>query len=112
MSLSKHTKSDQSDHNTAKEIIAKELRNRTGKANAISSKGLAEQTPVSASTVRDLIPEVRREFYLPIASGNGYYLIDDQSTFLEVMDQIEAEIETRKQTQRELAKVWNSEVVE
>lgn len=113
MSLEQHTDSGIDEHNTAKRIIARELSNRKGKENSISSNELAGKTPVSQSTVRDLVPEVRRQFNMPIASGSkGYFVIANKSEFIEVMDRIEETIQTKKQRQSELAAAYNSRVIE
>lgn len=113
MSLSDHTDTNQDDHNVAKRIIARELSNRHGKDSAISSHRLAELTPVSQSTVRDLVPEVRTQFNMPIASGStGYFVIANRDEFIEVMDRIEDTIATKKERQSELAAAFNSRVIE
>ena len=106
--LSQYTESNQSDHEVAKRAIAETLRNEhRGKDNAISSKELAEKTSVSASTVRDLIAEVRRDYGLPIGSANGYFVVADVDELETQIDRQKRQAETSLQTARELAKAWN-----
>jgi hypothetical protein len=93
--------------NQAKRQIAGILRERRGKQAAISSKGLADACGLKATTVRDIIPEVRREYTLPIAScPGGYYVIADHDDFVSHMNRIEDTIETKRQHQSDLARAW------
>lgn len=94
----------------AKRTIAWILRERRGKAAAISSKGLADATGIRATTVRDLIPEIRKEHAVPIAScPGGYYVICSQEDFVEHMNRIEDTIETKRERQSDLARAWYSD---
>jgi hypothetical protein len=93
----------------AKGEIARSLAHAEGKDNAVSSKVLAENVGLKATTVRDLIPEIRRQYRLPIASSTkGYYKINSHTEFVEVMDRIENTIQTKKKHQTELAAAWNT----
>ena len=107
-SLDHYTESDLSDHDRAKRIIEDVLTTEArGKDNAISSRDLADRTPVSASTVRDLIQELRQAHKLPIGSSNGYFLIE---TDAEAERQIERQIEQARrsrQTAQNIAAAWN-----
>ena len=94
----------------AKDQIARTLSHAEGKDKAVSSKVLAEYVGLKATTVRDLIPEIRREYRLPIASSNrGYYRIIQHSEFVEIMDRIEDTIDTKKKHQKDLARAWYDE---
>lgn len=93
----------------AKRQIAGILRERRGKQAAISSKGLADACGLKPTTVRDLIPEIRREHEVPIAScPGGYYVIASREDFLKHMNRIEETIETKREHQRDLARSWYS----
>lgn len=111
--LSDYTTSDRTDHERAKSVIMTALTNgAVGKANAIPSGELAEMTAerncaVSASTVRDLVPEVRREYRLPIGSSNGYFIIDSQEEFVKQVERQKRQAETSLQTARDIAAGWN-----
>lgn len=95
--------------NLAKRQIAGILRERRGKRAAISSKGLADACGLKPTTVRDLIPEIRREYEVPIAScPGGYYVIASREDFLAHMNRIEDTIETKREHQRDLARSWYS----
>jgi hypothetical protein len=106
--VDQHTTTDATDHELAKQQIAMTLTNQArGKANAISSTDLAARTPVAASTVRDLIAEVRREFRLPIGSANGYFIITDEEEFSRQVERQKRQAETSRQTARDIAAAWN-----
>lgn len=105
-----HADSSAEKINLAKRQIAGILRERRGKRAAISSKGLAAACGLKATTVRDIIPEIRREYELPIAScPGGYYVIAEYEDFVEHMNRIEDTIETKRQRQSDLARAWYNE---
>lgn len=106
----KYADSDDVSLAQAKTQIAQTLRTKRGKQNAISSSALAGMVGIKATTVRDLVPEIRRERNIPIAScPGGYYVIECTDDFRETMRSIEETIETKKQRQRELARAWYHE---
>lgn len=108
--VSKHADSDEVSIARAKEEIARTIAHKDGKRNAISSRELAGMVGLKATTVRDVIPEIRCQYRLPIGScPGGYYVIDDTEDFRETMQGIEDEIQTKKEHQRELAEAWYSE---
>ena len=108
--VDQYTDSNATDHEIAKQTLATQLAHAEGKENAIPTRELATKVPVSESTVRDLVPEVRAQYRLPIAScSNGYYRIHSKGEFVEVMERIEGRIETAKDRQREIAKAWNGD---
>jgi len=103
-----HTDTDASTHEQAKRALAERLANHhRGRENAVSSRELAESVPVSASTVRDLIAEIRREFNLPIGSSNGYFVIDDADELARQIDRQKRQAETSMQTAEDMAAAWN-----
>jgi len=104
MSLEKHTNTDRPAHEVAKSALRTTLLGECiGQANAMSGKDLAKQTPVSSSTVRDLIGELRREEQIPVYSlGNGYFVIASSAEFEECITRIDDEIQTRQETKQEL----------
>ena len=103
-----HAESPEPKVTDAKHQIASILEHRTGRSMAISSRGLADATGLKPTTVRDTIPEIRREHGLPIVSTNaGYYCAgswEDVESVLERMAERRATIELRR---RELARAWN-----
>lgn len=75
---------------------------------AISSADLAERTLVSASTVRDLIKEVRREYRLPIGNcQQGYFVIADAAEATRQIERFRRQAETSRQSARDVAAAWN-----
>jgi transposase len=107
MSLEEYTESDRTDHEIAKLKLARMLKNRSYK-DRISAKELAKHVPVSTSTVRDLIGELRREHWVAIYSrGSGYYEIQDADELQRALDRIDEQIQTKKQTKHELTASFN-----
>jgi DNA-binding transcriptional regulator YhcF (GntR family) len=103
-----HTDSGPTEHEQAKARIARELqRNHRGRENAVSSKDLAERVPVAATTVRDLIPQIRREEDLPIGSGNGYYIIENREELQRQVERQQEQAQTSIQTARDMAAAYN-----
>lgn len=93
----------------AKHVVAVLLQHHTGRDQAVSSKQLGEAIGLKPTTVRDMIPEIRREYDLPIAScSKGYYLISTQDEFLDQMERYTEQRETTRQHQQELAAAWNA----
>lgn len=77
---------------------------------AISSSALAGMVGLKATTVRDLIPDLRREYNLPVVScSQGYYVIEDTDALSRELDRIQDEIETREQTKKDLARAFNKQ---
>lgn len=106
--LASHTDSPQSDIITAKHRIKEVLERRAGEDDAeVTSPMLARQVPVSQSTVRDIIQQLIDDG-LPIVSGpTGYRLIDSKAELHREIGRIEAEIQTREESKRRLAKAFN-----
>lgn len=108
MTLDQYTQTDRTDHEQAKVTIYNILKETTERSDAVSSKELAEKTPVSRSTVRDLVSEVRRDYLIPVVScPKGYYRVMDINDLERQLERINDEIETREQTKRELTRAWN-----
>lgn len=106
--LSQYTTTDEPDHEIAKRVIASTLANEArGKANAISSADLADRTPVSASTVRDLVPQVMAEYCLPIGDSNGYFIIEDREEYARQVDRKIRQAETSRERARLISSTFN-----
>lgn len=113
--LERYTETDADDHAEDKHTIARILVNGhsgrytdDGEDNTISSRELAEHTNCSASTVRDLIPQVRREFRLPIGSANGYFVIEERDEYARQVERQLQQAETSRQTARDISAAFNS----
>lgn len=107
--LDTYTTTDEPDHDHAKRTIAETLQAEArGREAAISSADLAERTPVSASTVRDLVAEVRREYRLPIASADGYFLATTDDEAADFIERQKRQAEQSLRTAREFAANWNA----
>ena len=76
--------------------------------NALASRGVDGDELPSKSTVRSLIRRVRREYGLPVYSkGSGYWHVQDTAEFEEAIGRIDSQIETKRETKRELAAAFN-----
>lgn len=107
MSLEEHTESDRTDHEIAKLELARMLSGRTYE-DRISATDLAQHVPVAASTVRDLVGELRADYGIAAYSrGSGYYEIQTADELAEVLGKIDDQIETRQETKRELTAAYN-----
>jgi len=107
MSLKDYTETDRTDHEIAKIQLARMLHGRTYE-HRISAKELAKHVPVSTSTVRDLIGELRREHRIPVYSkGSGYFEIQSPEELQNALDSIDEQIQTKKQTKHELTASFN-----
>lgn len=107
MSLEHHTDSDRTDHEIAKLKLARMLDGRPYE-DRISATDLATHVPVSASTVRDLVGELRSDYGIAAYSrGSGYYEIQDADELAAVLGKIDEQIETRRQTKRDLTAAYN-----
>lgn len=105
--LEDYTDSDRTDHEIAKIELARRLRGR-GYDERISGRKLAEHVPVSESTVRDLVAELREEHRLPVfSSGSGYYCITDADELADALAKINDEIATRERTKQNLTAAYN-----
>jgi DNA-binding GntR family transcriptional regulator len=104
MSLEQHTDTDRPAHEVAKSKLRRTLLSECiGREQAKSGKALAAETPVSSSTIRDLIGELRREEQIPVYSlGQGYFVIASSEDFEACISRIDDEIQTRQETKRQL----------
>lgn len=108
MSLEDHTKTTRTEHEHAKLTLARMLKGRDYE-DRISASDLADHVPVAASTVRDLVKEVRRERGLAVYSkGSGYWHIQDADELDDAVERINDVIETKERTKRELTQGFNA----
>lgn len=106
--LASYTDADESKVDRAERIIRAEL--PTGREHATSAKALAAQTPVSASTVRDIIQRLVADG-VPIGSkGPGYYRLATRAELDHEITSIEDEIRTREERKAALCRGWNRQV--
>lgn len=108
-----HADSDEISIEAAKGELYQTLRHKTTRDDAVSSSALAGMVGLKATTVRDLIPELRQEYSLPVvACSKGYYVIQDTDDLARELERIQDEIETRKDTRKELTKAFNQHTYE
>jgi len=109
MSLEDHTETTRTEHEHAKLTLARLLKGRAYD-DRISATELSEHVPVAASTVRDLVVEVRRERGIAVYSkGSGYWHIQDADELADAVDRINDVIATKQQTKRELTGAFNQQ---
>lgn len=106
--LEQYTESDRSDHELAKAQLRRDL-SRTDSDNTLTGKELAERVPVSVSTVRDLIQELRRDGLPVWSEGRGYYVIQSAAELDRAIESIREEIDTKEQTMQELCAGFNQQ---
>jgi hypothetical protein len=117
--LERYTETSASEHDADKRTIARILTNdhrgrywydEDGERhdNTISSTELAEHTRCGASTVRDLIPKIRREYKLPIGSSNGYFVIETKEEYARQVERQIRQAETSRQTARDISSAFNT----
>lgn len=76
-----HADSDPNTVRNSRRVVRRALeRHAIGRDNALSGAALAGKVPLKATTVRDVVSELRDDGALPIGnSPGGYYVIDDAS---------------------------------
>lgn len=106
-SAASYADSDRRDVHLAKSIVARIIAMRPGREKAISSQALADRTPVAATTIRDLIPEIIDEYRIPIGScPDGYYRIDDHDAFAREAGRFESQRESARRRLSTLARAY------
>jgi len=106
MNLEQYTDSDRSDHEIAKAWLRHELA-KTNAENTRTGKELAQNVPVSVSTVRDLLQELRAEGVPVWSEGRGYYVIQSAEELDRAIESIREEIATKEETMQHLAQGFN-----
>ena len=104
-----HADSGRDNQQMAKENIAQILALRQGREKAISSKELAERTPVNDSTVRDLIPQVIEEYRLPITNcPDGYFRLGprEHEEFVRTMREYESRRDAARERMQALTRAY------
>lgn len=100
MSLEQYTDSNRTEHAIAKDRIISILQYAD---DAVSAKELAEAVPVEATTVRDLVSELRERQRLPVyGTSRGYVCIDSNQELDDCIHSIQEEIATKKTTMSNL----------
>lgn len=84
-------------------------RNAVGQTNAMSGSELAALTPLKATTVRDIIAELRDDPKgPPIANcSDGYYVIADVSELQAWVEDVNDEIQTKENRKQANVKSFN-----
>lgn len=105
--LEQYTDSDRSDHEIAKARLRAELAT-TNADDTRTGKELAENVPVSVSTVRDLLQELRAEGMPVWSEGRGYYVIQSAEELDRAIEGIREEIATKEETMQQLCAGFNN----
>jgi len=106
--LADYTESDELTHEEAKVRIRNLLHGRDYD-DRLSAQALSGRCPgVAASTVRDLVADVRREHNVAVYSrGPGYWHLQTSDELDDSLGRIDAQTETKRETKRELAAAFN-----
>ena len=79
-----------------------------GRDNALSGKEIAEKVPQSYSTVRDMLPELRAQYGVPVgACSDGYYIVTTPDELERQLERYDSQIETAMTRKRELTEAFN-----
>jgi len=106
--LAEYTESDTPTHDQTKRWLRDVLVDRDYDARLSAKELAAMSAAVSASTIRDLVAEVRRDYDLAVYSrGSGYWHLTDADEFEDAVKRIDDQIETKERTKRELARAYN-----
>jgi hypothetical protein len=88
-----HAASDAETQRNDKETLVNILKD-SGPENKYTGEELAQHTTVQATTVRDMIPQLRAEFNLLVFNfGNGYYRIQSDEDYYRAIEAKKEEIE-------------------
>lgn len=84
-------------------------RHAIGRDNAIHGTALADLTPLRATTVRDIIAELRDDPQGPPIGNcaDGYYVIDDPDQLAEYVKNVKETIQTKRERMQANVKAFN-----
>jgi len=84
-----------------------------GRDNAIPGGEIAERIPQKATTLYDMIPELRSQYGVPVGScSDGYFIVTDPDELQTQIDRYDSQIETAQKRKRELVEAYNKEKYE
>jgi hypothetical protein len=79
-----------------------------GRANAIPGGDIAEQIPQKATTLYDMIPELRSQYGIPVGScSDGYFIVVDPDELQTQIDRYDSQIQTAQTRKQELVEAFN-----
>jgi biotin operon repressor len=81
-----------------------------GRENALSGKDIAQSVPQSYSTVRDMLPELRSQYGIPVgACSDGYYIVTSPDELERQIERYDSQIETAQTRKQELVEAFNTQ---
>jgi hypothetical protein len=84
-----------------------------GRENAIPGGDIAERIPQKATTLYDMIPELRSQYGVPVGScSDGYFIVETPDELQTQIDRYDSQIETAQKRKRELVEAYNKEKYE
>lgn len=105
--LSDYTDSNRTEHAIAQDRIINILQYAN---EPVSARELADAVPVEATTVRDLVSDLRERQRLPVyGTSRGYICISDGEELDDVIESIHDEIDTKRETMENLIAAYYSE---
>jgi len=79
-----------------------------GRNNAIPGGEIAEHVPQKPTTIYDMIPELRREYGVPVGScTDGYFIVVDPSELETQVERYDSQIQTAQKRKQELVEAYN-----
>lgn len=79
-----------------------------GRDNAIPGGDIAEKIPQKATTLYDMIPELRSQYGIPVGScSDGYFIVVAPDELQTQIDRYDSQIQTAQKHKRELVEAYN-----
>ena len=84
-----------------------------GRDNAKPGTEIAELIPQKATTLYDMIPELRNQYGIPVGScSDGYFIVEDPDELQSQIDRYDSQIKTAQTRKRELVEAFNTQKYE
>lgn len=114
--LASHTESDTPTVAQARSFVKKQVQSRTDPDDGLTAPELHDRMQahygkaVEATTIRDIIQQLRHDDKIPIANfGSGYFRIASEEHFRQYMNQKLESIENARENMQVQASAWYSE---
>ena len=79
-----------------------------GRENAIPGGDIADKIPQKATTLYDMIPELRSQYRIPVGScSDGYFIVQDPDELQNQIDRYNSQIQTAQTRKQELVEAYN-----
>lgn len=113
--LASHTESDTPTVAQAREFVKKQVTSRTDPDDGLTAPELRDRmqkaygNAVEATTIRDIIQQLRYDEKIPIDNLNGYYRITTEEQFRDYMNRKQSKVDNELENMQVTASAWYSE---